>query len=300
MAPRPLPAGHERVAFPPLQTGLDGGPPGTRCYTAAATLIERVRPGGDTISEVLRHAWNRLIRKQWLILYPLALAVINTLAFLALYASDGGRIRWSSFFTANFERWEYVREHVIEGFSLGPSLAIAVVAGLAVCVFAAMIRAPFFRAVAGPFYPLAPRGWREAGTLLLFYLLWNVVLWVVPMTGPTDGLPAQLLPALTWVIGILVVFADYVVVYEDLGLLKALRRSLRLLRHSWPVVIFVFVVVQLIYIGVYSLYGLYYRGNVEVFILLPISQMLVESFIALLADLILIFLYEDVRRRSPA
>jgi len=66
------------------------------------------------------------------------------------------------------------------------------------------------------------------------------------------------------------------------------------------VVIIIFLVVQLVYLGVYSLYGLYYNDNVEVFILLPISQMLVESFIALLADLVLIFLYEDVRRRSPA
>jgi len=244
--------------------------------------------------------WSRLIRKQWLILYPLTLAVINTLAFLALYAAGGGRIRWNSFFTANFERWAYVREHVIDDFSFEPTLAIAVLAGLAVCVFAAMIRAPFFRAVAGPLYPVAPRGWREAGTLLLFYIFWNLVLWVLPMAGPTDGLAAQALPAFTWVVGILVVFADYVIVYEELDLLKALRRSLRLLRYSWPVVVIIFVVVQLIYVSIYSLYGLYYRDNADVFILLPISQMLVEAFVALLADLVLIFLYEDVRRRSPA
>ena len=127
--------------------------------------MEEVRLGGTTISEVLRHAWSRLIRKQRLILYPLTLAVIDTLAFLALYAAAGGRIRWSPYFTANFERLQYVREHVIENLSLGFVLAIAVVAGLAVCVFAAMIRAPFFRAVAASL-PLAPRGWREAGTLL--------------------------------------------------------------------------------------------------------------------------------------
>ena len=244
--------------------------------------------------------WSRLIRKQWLILYPLALTVVDTLAFLALYAAGGGRIRSSSFFTANFDRWQYVREHFVGGFSLEPALAVAIFAGLAVCAFAAMIRAPFFRAVAGPVYPLAPRGWKEAGTLFLFYLVWNLVVWVLPMAAPTDGPLGRLVLAFTWAIGILVVFADYVIVYEELNLFKALRRSLRLLRHSWPVVIIIFLVVQLVYLGVYSLYGLYYNDNVEVFILLPISQMLVESFIALLADLVLIFLYEDVRRRSPA
>jgi hypothetical protein len=125
----------------------------------------------------------------------------------------------------------------------------------------------------------------------------------MPVRGhdPCALLPcAQLVAAVTWVIGILVVFADYVIVYEDRSLPAALRRSLRLLRHSWPAVIIIFIIVQLVYVGIYSLYGLYYRDNVDVFVLLPISQMLVEAFVALLADLVLIFLYEDVRRRSPA
>ncbi len=262
--------------------------------------MEGVQPGGTVISEVLRRAWNRLIRKQWLILYPLALAVIDALAFLALYAAGGGRIGWSPFFVANFERRQYVREHVIAHFSFEPALAIAVVSGLAVCVFAAMIRAPFFRAVAGPFYPLAPRRWKEAGTLLLFYTGWNLVLWVVPLTTSSTGLVAQLVPALTWIIGILVVFADYVIVYEDLTLVEALRRSLRLLKHRWPTVVLIVIAFQLLYTGIYSLYSMFYRDHANVFVLTPISQMLVEAFVGLLADLILIFLYEDIRRRSPA
>jgi len=249
---------------------------------------------------VLRRAWDRLIRKQWLIVYPFALAVIDTLAFLAVYAAAGGAIRWSAFFDADFERWQYVRDHFVEGFALEPALAVAAVAGLAVCVFTAMIRAPFFKAVAGSSYPLAPRHWREAANLFLFYLLWNLVVWALPMVGPIDGLLAQVIAVLTWVIGILVVFTDYVIVYEDLGVWSGVRRSLRLLRHSWPMVIIIFVVVQLVYYGVYSLYGLYYRGTSDVFLLLPVSQMLVEAFITLVADLLLIFLYEDVRRRSPA
>ena len=111
-----------------------------------------------TIGEVLREAWARLIRKQWLIVYPLALAVIQTLAFLAVYTASGEPLRWNAFFTANFERWSYVRESFLTGFSFTPTLAIAIFAGLAVCVLSAMIRAPFFRAEppdAGPFSTLS-------------------------------------------------------------------------------------------------------------------------------------------------
>jgi hypothetical protein len=276
------------------------GAEGPMLYCGPKRSSGRVRPGGPTIAEVLRHVWSRLIRKQWLFLYPLALAVVDSLAFLAVYAAGGEAIRWSSFFTANFERWQYVQDHFIDDFSFKPSLAVAVFAGIALCLLAAMIRAPFFRAVAGGSYPLAPRKWTEAGSLFLFYLLWNLVLWVVPMAGPTEGLLGQLVAAVVWIVGILVVFADYVIVYEDLGPPRALRRSLRLLRHSWLVVVAIIIILQLVYLGLYSLYGVYYRDDAEVSILLPISQMLVEAFIALIADLILIFLYEDVRRRSPA
>jgi hypothetical protein len=268
-------------------------------YCEPRGLSRGLVQGGTTIAEVLRRAWSRLIRKEWLFLYPLALAIIHTLAFIAVYAAGGERIRWSSFFTANFDRWDYIRNHFVDGFSLKPALTVAIVAGLAVCLFTAMIRAPYFRAIAGSAYPLAPRGWREALNLFVFYALWGLVLWLLPMVAPTDGLLASLLAGFTWVVGILVVFADYVIVFEDRGVLPALRRSLRLLRHSWPAIIIIFLVVQLVYLGIHSLYGLYYRDSGQVSILLPISQLLVEAFVALLADLVLIFLYEDVRRRSP-
>ncbi len=226
--------------------------------------------------------------------------MIDTLAFLAVYAASGESIRWSAFFTANFERWQYIRDHFVDGLSLGPALVVAVFAGLAVCVFSAMIRAPFFRAVAGVSYPLAPRGWKEAGMLSLFYLLWNLVVWVLPMATPIDNYLGQLVPAVTWVVGILVVFADYVIVYEERSLPSAIRQSLRLLRHSWPTVLVIFMVIQLVYFGIYSLYDLYYSSASNVFVLFPISQMLVEAFVALIADLLLIYLYEDARRRGPA
>ena len=45
------------------------------------------RTGGGTIAEALRRAWSRLIRKQWLVLYPLVLALINAAAFFAVYSA---------------------------------------------------------------------------------------------------------------------------------------------------------------------------------------------------------------------
>jgi hypothetical protein len=80
---------------------------------------------------VLRHAWSRLIRKQWLILYPLALSIVGTLTFFVVYAADGEPLSWSAFFNANFDRWSYVRGHFITGFTLSPVLLAPILAGLA-------------------------------------------------------------------------------------------------------------------------------------------------------------------------
>lgn len=256
--------------------------------------------GGVSIGEVIRRAWNRLVRKQWLILYPLALTIINTLAFLAVYAADGYTLRWSAFSKANFDRGLYVHEQFFAPFSFDPALAVAVFAGFAVCLFAAMIRAAFFRAVAGITYPLAPRRWEEAANLLLFYLFLYLVTWVVPLTAPIESFVGQVVPMLALVVAILVVFADYVIVYEDLAFLQALRRSVHLLARRWLPVLLIFVILQLVYWGFYELYNLYYQGAGDVFILLPVSQILVDSVIVLFADLLLIFLYEDIRRSSPA
>jgi hypothetical protein len=277
------------------------GAAGGRCYTSVRRGHRpRHHPGGTAIADVLRHAWNRLIRKQWLIFYPLVLAVINGLGFFAVYAAAGGAFHWTAFFTANFDRQQYVRDHFFAQFSFTPTLAVAVFSGLAVCAFTAMIRAPLFRAIAGPRYPLAPRKWGEAGRLMLFYLLWYLIWWVIPLAVPLNGAVAQLVAIVVQVLAILVVFADYVIVFEDLPLLPALRRSLHLLVRRWGTVLVIFVVLQLLYLGLYALYSLYYQGTGEVFILLPISQILVESFIGLFADLVLIFLYEEIRRQSPA
>jgi hypothetical protein len=256
--------------------------------------------GGVTIAEVLRQVWNRLAHKQWLIFYPIALAIINTLAFLAVYSAAGGDLRWSRFFASSFERWQFVRDEFFSGFSFTPSLGIAVFAGLAVCVLSAMLRAPLFRAIAGPGYPLAPRGWEETGRLSLFYVFLYLVVWVLPLAAPTGTALDQIVAFAALVVALLVVYADYVIVFENLAFIPAMRRSVRLLARRWPPVLLIFVILQLVDLGLYRLFQLYYEGDSGFFVLIPVTQILVQSFISLVVDLVFIFLYEQVRRTSPS
>ena len=251
-----------------------------------------------TIAEVMRQVGRRLVHKQWLIFYPLALAIINTLGFLAVYGAAGRELDWRQFFAAHFDRWQFVREHFISGFSFTPALGVAVFAGLAVCVFAAMLRAPLFRAIAGRGYPLAPRSWEETARLTLFYVIFNLVLVVLPLTAPSGSALEQLVGWAALVVNLFVVYADYVIVFEGLNVLPAIRRSVRLLMRRWPPVLLIFVVLWLIARGLSELYSRYYAGAAGVSILVPLSEILVWSFISLLFDLLLIFLYDHVRN-SP-
>ena len=74
--------------------------------------------------------------------------------------------------------------------SRSPASGVAILAGFAVCVFAAMIRAPFFRAIVGSAYPLAPRRVGGGGKLFLFYLLLYLVGWVAPCPALAEGMSA--------------------------------------------------------------------------------------------------------------
>ena len=140
----------------------------------------------------------RLVHKQWLIFYPLALAVINTVAFLAVYGAGGGALRWSKFFAANSERWQYVRDHFFSGFSFTPALGVAVFAGLAVCLFTAMIRAPLFRAIAGPGYPWLPATGRRPGRLSLFYVFFYLVVLGIALAVPLGSAVEQVIRWRLW------------------------------------------------------------------------------------------------------
>ena len=261
-------------------------------YTSGLTASDW---GGATIAEVLRQVWKRLAHKQWLIFYPLALAIINTLAFVAVYGAAGGELNWGRFFATNFERWQFVRDHFVSGFSFTPALGVAVFAGLAVCVFTAMLKAPLFRAIAGRGYPLTPRSWEEAGRLTLFYVLFNLVLVVLPLTAPSGTALEQLVGWAALIVNLFLVYTDYVIVFEGMAVLPALRRSFRLLSRRWPPVLLIFAILWLAALGINALYGRYYSGAEGVSLLIPLSEILIWSFINLLLDLVLIFLYEQVR-----
>jgi hypothetical protein len=244
---------------------------------------------------VLRQAWKRLAHKQWLFFYPLALAIINTLAFLAVYSAARGALSWSGFFTANFERLPFVRDHFFSGFAFTPALGIAIFIGLAVCVFAAMLRAPFFRAIVGPGYPLAPRSWEEAGRLSVFYVFFYLVVLVLPLAAPSGSVAEQAIAITGLAIALLLVYADYAIVFEGLTLIPALRRSVVLLSRRWRPVLLIFVVLQLVALGLNQLYRGYYDSAEGVFLLVPLSEVLVWSLLTLIVDVVLIFLYENVR-----
>jgi hypothetical protein len=193
-----------------------------------------------------------------------------------------------------------VRDHFVTGFSWSPELIAPILAGVVFCGFSALVQAAFLRAIAGPRYPLAPRKWSDAARLFVFYLLLYAVTWVAPLPGPSDGVSALLIFTLLQVVWLVVTFADYVIVYESAGVMTGLRRSLRLVGLRLGPVIAIYVVLNLLFIGIRSLYALYFEGAARIFVLLPVSRMLVESFVLLFANLVLVFLYEDLRRHSPS
>jgi hypothetical protein len=254
------------------------------------------RVGGSIILEVLRQTWGRLIHKQWLVFYPLALGVFNLLAFLSVYAATGSTLGWSPFFAANHQRWQFVRDTLVDPLVLGPELVVAAFAGLCVCVLAATIRAPFFRAVGGTGYPMAPRGWRETGWLSLFYLFSNLVIWVLPFAGTSHRVVGQVIGFVVLVVAILSIFADYIIVFEQVDFLTALQRSLQLFVHRWLAMLVIFVLLQLAYLGLAEVYDSFYDNSTKVSIVLPIVQIVVDAFVMLVVDLILIFLYQQTRR----
>jgi hypothetical protein len=148
-------------------------------------------------------------------------------------------------------------------------------------------------------YPTAPRNPTEALRLTLFYLFSNVILWVLPLLAPKNAYVAELVNFVLYVVVILIVFADYVIVFEQRPFLRSLRRSLRLVGRRWVVVVLAVLVVQLAYYGVYRVYESSYAHAAGIFVLLPLSHILVQAFFTLIVDLVFIFLYQHLRR-EPA
>jgi hypothetical protein len=251
--------------------------------------------GGDPIGQIFTNAWNRLKRKQLLFLYPFAVGVMNVLAFLAVYISLGGALTWDAFSSADYSRWDFIQRHFQQILSPGLALAVALVVGVLICLVLAMIRAPFFRAVAGVGYPLAARSWTTVAKLWLFYLLSYAVLFVVPSAFAPGSTAFTVASYAMIPVAVVIIFADYAVVFEDLWPLAAVRRSLQLVRHGWLVVLLVYAASLVIWSLVASVYGNYYDASHQIFFLLPLSQLLVEAIITTIVDVVLIFAYDSLR-----
>jgi hypothetical protein len=219
-----------------------------------------------------------------------------------VYAAQDETLGWSAFFTANSGRAQYLRDHFISDFAFTNKLWIPIAAAIAYWLISAFVQAPFFRAIVGRRYPLAPQNWREVGRLFLFYLLFDLLTWLtllIPAEGSAANLALIVFPLLM-LVGIVVVFADYVVVFEDLGLLSAMRRSFRLVRTRLLAVLLILWVFGALSFGTTALFDLMYGDGHKVFFLLPVGQILLDTVLNLAVSILLVFLYEDLRRQSPA
>ncbi len=168
--------------------------------------------------------------------------------------------------------------------------------GLAACVFSAMLRAPLFRAIAGYDYPLTPKSWDETARLSLFYVVFYLVLVVLPFAVPASSAFRVAVGWIALVISLFLIYADYIIVFEDMAFIPAIRRSAQLLARRWPPALGILVIWWFIDLGFNALYSRYYTSAEGVFLLIPLSEILVFSFFSLLLDLLLIFLYEHVRQ----
>ncbi len=252
--------------------------------------------GGGVIGAVARTAWSRLVHKQLLFLYPFVLGLLESLGFLAVYTVADGRLRWSDFAAANAQPWVWLQDNLRHILSSPTTVVVALVVGVVVCVLSAAIRAPFFRAVVGPGYPLAPRSVPELARLSLFYLVFNALLYLVPILFDPKSILFQGVLLLMLIVAILLAFADYAVVFEDLLPPQAVRRSIGLLARSWPIVLFVFLAAQLAWTGLAILYDRYYEAGTRIFVMLPVSQLLLGALLLTLLDVVLISLYALLRR----
>jgi hypothetical protein len=243
---------------------------------------------------VLRNAWARLVHKQFLFVYPLVIGVVDAAAFFSVYAALGGQLSWGEFARADFAAGTYLHAHLDQLARPGLPLLVAAVAGICVCFVTAAVRAPFYRAIAGPSYPTAPRSWRELSRLFVFYLILYPVLRIVPDFFEAGAAIAVVGGVALLVVSVLVIYVDYAIVLEDLPVITAASRNLRLLRRGWASTIFVFLAFALSYNLVWSFYQSHFDGNFRP--LFPLSWFLVDALFVLVGDIVFIFLYDHLRR----
>lgn len=227
-------------------------------------------------------------------MYPLVIAAVDAAAFFAVYIALGGPLNWTEFARADFAAGTYLHTHVSQLTRPGLPLLVAVVAGVCVCFVTAAVRAPFYRAIAGSSYPTAPRSWRELSRLFVFYLILYPIVRIVPDFFAAGAFIAVVGGVALLVVSVLVIYVDYAIVLEDLPVITAVSRNLRLLRHGWAPTIFFFLAFALAYNLVWSFYQGHFEGNFR--LLFPISWFLVDALFALVGDIVFIFLYDHLRR----
>jgi hypothetical protein len=252
------------------------------------------------IGEILRNAWWRLVRKQLLFLYPLALGLFGYLAFFAVYSALDGRMSWDRFARAAESRRDFLTDHLDTLTSPSIGLAVALTAGLLIVLLNAAIRIPYYRAVLGFGYPLAPRSVREVLRLSSLYLVIFAVFYVVPLFLPLEEgtLFTTVAVLIILLLQFLVILADYAAVFEELGPVEALLRSVRLLRRGWALTLGVFLLGYLLLDGIHLLYEGYFEGAQRVFPLFPFSKIFLEALVIVVLDVFLLHIYRYLAHRS--
>lgn len=236
-----------------------------------------------------------MTQKQFLALYPFTLGVVNVLAFLAVYSSIEPVLGLDDFVRTNFQRWTFIQEHLEQLLTPGLPLAVTIASGLGVCLLAAALRAPYFRAVVGSGYPLAPRSFAELLRLAAFYGITYVLFFVVPYSLPAGSVAFQVVGIAVIPASLLFIFGDYAVVFDDLNPWQAVKKSVSLLRRAWLPAISFYLLALVAWSLLAELYGRYYDGGARLFVLLPLAQLLIEALITTLLDVLLIMTYQKYR-----
>jgi hypothetical protein len=222
--------------------------------------------------------------------------VVNMVAFFGLYSALGGQAGFSAFAETNFARWTFLQDHAEDLIASADTIIIALVAGAAVCLISAAVRAPYFRAITSTSYPRSPQSFGELIRLAAYYAATGVIFYLIPFSLDMESIVAQVVSFILLFVAIVLIFGDYVVVFERLRPVAAARRSAQLARRGWMIVIPIYLGALLLWSGTFWLFDRYYQSAEGVFPLFVLAQLLVEALIALILDVVLIYTYDYLRR----
>jgi hypothetical protein len=221
------------------------------------------------------------------------LGLLGYLGFFAVYSALVGRLTWDDFSRAAEFRREFLLDHMEGLTSAGLGLAVALLVGLLVVLLNATVRIPYYRAVLGLGYPLAPRSLAEVLRLSGLYLIIFSVFYVVPLFLPLEEgtLFTTVAVLVILLLQFLVILADYAAVFEELNPLEALVRGVSLLRRGWALTLGVFLVGYLLLDGIGLLYQGYFEEAQAVFPLFPLTKIFLESLVIVFLDVFLLHIY---------